>query len=100
MTRLDKKRCDLLKKPQGWSIKERVGYVEKDQPIERSLTVTTIQPKGEHLRQAIRWISAERLEDESKPIPKLIQEAARRFNLSPMDEEYLVSFYRERDQGA
>jgi len=48
------------------------------------------------MRQAIRWISAERLEDESKAIQKLIQEAARRFNLSPMDEEYLVSFYRER----
>jgi hypothetical protein len=62
--------------------------------------VTTIQPKGEHLRQAIRWISAERLEDESKPIAKLIQEAGQRFNLSPVDEEYLVSFYRERDQGA
>jgi len=58
--------------------------------------VATIQPKGENMRQAIRWISAERLEDESKPIQKLIQEAARRFNLSPMDEEYLVSFYRER----
>jgi len=58
--------------------------------------VATIQPKGEKMRQAIRWISAERLEDESKPIQKLIQEAARRFNLSPMDEEYLVSFYRER----
>lgn len=58
--------------------------------------MATIQPKGEKMRQAIRWISAERLEDESKPIQKLIQEAARRFNLSPMDEEYLVSFYRER----
>ena len=58
--------------------------------------MATIQPKGENMRQAIRWISAERLEDESKPIQKLIQEAARRFNLSPMDEEYLVSFYRER----
>lgn len=58
--------------------------------------MATIQPKGEKMRQAIRWISAERLEDESKAIQKLIQEAARRFNLSPMDEEYLVSFYRER----
>jgi hypothetical protein len=65
----------------------------------RSDAVTTIQPKGERLRQAIRWISAERLEDESKSIPKLIQEAASRFNLSPMDEAYLVSFYRERDEG-
>jgi hypothetical protein len=61
--------------------------------------VATIQPKAENMRQAIRWISAERLEDESKPIQKLIQEAALRFNLSPMDEEYLVSFYREKGKG-
>lgn len=60
--------------------------------------MATIQPKGEHMRQAIRWISAERLEDESKPIQKLIQEAALRFNLSPMDEDYLISFYREKGQ--
>ena len=88
-----------MKKAQGWFIKEGVRD-EGIQGIQRSATVTTIQPKGEHLRQAIRWISAERLEDESKPIPKLIQEAARRFNLSPVDEEYLVSFYREREEGA
>ena len=85
-----------MKKSQGWFIKEGV----RDEGIQRSGAVTTIQPKGEHLRQAIRWISAERLEDESKPISRLIQEAAQRFNLSPVDEEYLVSFYRERDEGA
>ncbi|MGD2127524.1 MAG: hypothetical protein PVG99_15710 [Desulfobacteraceae bacterium] len=61
--------------------------------------MATIQPKGENIRQAVRWISAERLEDESKPIPKLIQEAALRFNLSPKDEAYLVSFYREKEKG-
>jgi hypothetical protein len=63
------------------------------------LFMATIQPKGENIRQAVRWISAERLEDESKPIPKLIQEAALRFNLSPKDEAYLVSFYREKEKG-
>jgi hypothetical protein len=77
-----------------------VGFVAKGQSSQRSAPVTTIQPKGEHLRQAIRWISAERLEDESKPLSKLIQEAAQRFNLSPVEEEYLVSFYRERHEGA
>jgi hypothetical protein len=82
-----------------WFIKERVICVQKGGPAPRSVFVTTIQPKGEHLRQAVRWISAERLEDESKAIPKLIQEAALRFNLSPMEEEYLVSFYRQRDEG-
>ena len=60
--------------------------------------MATIQPKGERLRQAVKWISAERLEDEDKAIQKLIQEAALRFNLSPKDEEFLLSFYREKTE--
>jgi hypothetical protein len=53
----------------------------------------TIQPKGEQLRQATKWISAERQENENRSIPQLIEEAALRFNLSPKDEEFLRSFY-------
>ncbi|MFH1953784.1 MAG: hypothetical protein ABIL06_19465 [Pseudomonadota bacterium] len=58
--------------------------------------MATIQPKGESIRQAVKWISAERLEDEKKALSKLIREAALRFNLSPKDEEYLCSFYAEK----
>lgn len=54
----------------------------------------TIVPQGEGIRQAVKWISAELVEDPGKRIQTLIQEAARRFNLSPLEEEYLVSFYR------
>jgi len=57
--------------------------------------VATIQPKGERLKKAVKWISSERLEDEEKSINLLIQEAALRFNLSPKDEDYLKSFYRK-----
>ena len=57
--------------------------------------MATIQPKGEKVRQAVRWISEERKEDENKGIPLLIQEASTRFNLSPMDEEFLRCFYEE-----
>lgn len=53
----------------------------------------TIQPKGEKVRQAVRWISSELQEDEKKSIPKLIRQAALRFNLSPVEEESLISFY-------
>ena len=58
--------------------------------------MATIQPKGERLRQAVKWISAERQEDENKAIQNLIQEAALRFNLSPNDEEFLISFYEAK----
>ena len=56
--------------------------------------MSAIQPKGEKLRQAVKWISGSRQEDESRPILILIQEAAHQFNLSPKEEEFLRSFYR------
>ncbi len=58
----------------------------------------TIQPKGEQLRQAIKWISAERQENENRSISQLIEEAALRFNLSPKDEEFLRSFYEQENE--
>jgi hypothetical protein len=57
--------------------------------------MTTIMPKGERVRQAVKWISAERMEDDKKPMKKLIQEAALKFNLSPKEELELTHFYRE-----
>jgi hypothetical protein len=59
----------------------------------------TIQPKGERIRQAVKWISDNRKEDTQRPIFALIQEAANRFNLSPKEEDYLRSFYAEYSEG-
>ena len=58
--------------------------------------MATIQPKGEKIRNAVKWISDKRLENEKKAISLLIQEAALKFNLSPKDEEFLISFYQEK----
>ena len=57
--------------------------------------MATIQPKGEKLRQAVRWISEEKQGSKEKGVQKLIREAGLRFNLSPKEEEYLISFYDE-----
>ncbi len=57
--------------------------------------MATIMPKGENLRQAVKWISENRKEDENRSIPLLIEKAGLRFNLSPKDEEFLRSFYKE-----
>ncbi len=56
----------------------------------------TISPKGERVRQAVKFISAERMDDDNKPIRKLIQEASLKYNLSPKEEQDLVNFYREK----
>jgi hypothetical protein len=62
---------------------------------EEEINMATVLPKGEKIRQAVKWISAERLEDENKPLSMLIGQAALRFNLSPKEEAYLNGFYRD-----
>ena len=57
--------------------------------------MATIQPKGEKLRQAVKWISGELMEDDKRQLSRLILDASSRFNLSPKEEEYLRAFYQE-----
>jgi len=59
--------------------------------------MTTIMPEGEALRKAVKWISAELDENSDKSVQKLVNEAVTRFDLSPKDAEFLMSFYRRRD---
>lgn len=49
----------------------------------------TLMPKGEALRRALRWLS-----DEGRHDAAAIEEAARRFDLSPSDEEFLLRHCR------
>jgi hypothetical protein len=67
----------------------------KNHAQRRPRPMATIQKKGEHLRQAITWISEQREDRPDEPINRLIDEASMRFNLTPKDEVYLESFYRE-----
>jgi len=53
------------------------------------MTKSSLVPEGESLRNAIRWISARRLEIPEARAAKLIEEAALRFDLSPRDVEFL-----------
>ena len=57
--------------------------------------MTTIQPKGEKVRQAVKYISEKIKYEEKSSIAQLIPEAAARFNLSPRDEEFLRAFYED-----
>jgi hypothetical protein len=60
------------------------------------MRMANIQPKGEKVRNAVKWISQSLQDDPAAPLRKLIGEACRKFNLSPLDEESLVSFYSEK----
>ncbi|MFH1155911.1 MAG: hypothetical protein V1793_19040 [Pseudomonadota bacterium] len=55
----------------------------------------TIQPKGESMRKAVKWISEERREKPGKNIVSLVDEAGMRFNLSPEEAEFLLRFIKE-----
>ncbi len=51
--------------------------------------MTDIEPKGENVRKAIRWIGERRQEDPGLKLPDLITEAGQRFDLSPGEQETL-----------
>lgn len=47
-------------------------------------------PHGEALRRAVRWLSDERRHDAAA-----IEEASRRFDLTPSEEEFLLTHFRQ-----
>ena len=48
-----------------------------------------LEPKGEPLRRAVRWLSDQRQADPEVKIARLVDEAGRRFDLSPLDQDWL-----------
>ncbi len=50
-------------------------------------------PDGEEIRRAVKWVSGSLQEDPGRPLRKLVHEAIFKFDLSPMDAEFLIRFY-------
>ena len=57
--------------------------------------MSSIAPRGESLRRAVRFVSDGLREDPERPWGSLVQEASLRFDLDPAEAEYLARFYRE-----
>jgi hypothetical protein len=57
----------------------------------------SIQPKGEHIRNAIKWVSEERTYHPETPISKIVEKASVRFNLSPLEVDWLERFIKEKE---
>lgn len=53
----------------------------------------SIQPEGECVRKAVKYISDEKLASPELSIQTLIQKACLRFDLTPRDEAFLQQFY-------
>ncbi|MDO9565952.1 MAG: hypothetical protein Q7J15_04360 [Candidatus Desulfaltia sp.] len=54
-----------------------------------------VQPKGEDLRKAVKWISEKRKHEHVKDLKQLTADACLKFNLSPKDAEFLSRFVSE-----
>ena len=54
----------------------------------------TVHPEGESLRRAVRWISGQLQDDPECRVASLVNDATLRFDLTPLESEYLLSFYR------
>jgi len=57
----------------------------------------SIQPEGEDLRKAVKWISEMRQEAPDKPLNRLVEEAGVKFDLAPKDEEFLYRFVKQNE---
>jgi hypothetical protein len=59
--------------------------------------MTTIQPEGDSLRKAVKWIAEEQKAGASKTRRQLIDDACLKFNLTPLEAEYLARSLKTRD---
>jgi len=58
--------------------------------------MSSLLPEGEDLRRAIKWVSTHLLEDPDQKLSPLVQEAIFKFDISPIDAEFLINFYRKK----
>ena len=59
--------------------------------------MTTIQPEGDSLRKAVKWIAEEERAGSSKTRRELMDAACLKYNLTPMEAEYLSRSLKELD---
>jgi len=57
----------------------------------------SIQPKGEDLRRAVKWVSDEREYNSEKEVKDIVQEACMKFDLSPKDADFLLRHLLEKE---
>jgi hypothetical protein len=59
--------------------------------------MSTVMPQGEEIRKAVKWISDMRSDKPAADPRKLLDEACLKFNLSPLEAEYLAKWVKELD---
>lgn len=57
--------------------------------------MTGIQPEGEAMRRAIRFVSEAVAADPDRPLAPLLEQATLRFDLDPRQADFLIEFFRK-----
>jgi len=63
-------------------------------------TMSELLPEREDLRRAVKWLSSRRKDDDGTTVLTLVNEAIFRFNLSPVDAEYLLLTFTALENSA
>ena len=58
--------------------------------------MSTLMPQGEDIRKAVKWISENLEANPDQSRSKLIDEAVFKFDLSPLEAEFLLNFFRKK----
>ena len=58
--------------------------------------MTTIMPEGDNLRNAIKWIAELRNESSNLSDKDLVEKVCLKFNLSPIEADYLSRWIKEK----
>lgn len=59
--------------------------------------MTTLPPRGDKLKKAVKWISEKRKQTPDINLVKLVDDAGFQFDLSPKDSQFLLRFVRNDD---
>ncbi len=57
--------------------------------------MSNVQPEGEDIRKAVKWVSEEQRHNPGRGTESLVEEACVKFDLSPLDAEFLSRFVRK-----
>jgi hypothetical protein len=59
-----------------------------------------LTPQGEHVRKAVKWISDKRQYEPETcgPLGTLVEQASRKFDLSPKDQDFIFRFFASKKQ--
>ncbi|MCX5831388.1 MAG: hypothetical protein NT140_05810 [Deltaproteobacteria bacterium] len=58
--------------------------------------MSAVMPSGDDIRKAVKWISDNLEADPEQARTKLIETAVFKFDLSPLDTDFLIKFYSKK----